>query len=138
MKQYTSEAFELLKVVYDKMTDEAIKAHDNYVRSNHRINQLSSAKIILREKINNYGDTGMGYAVTKIDELLKDERCINKRLHQNYYAYEDKLREIERIVKDETGECVGDIDKSINERGIFANNKEFKEAEEEAFKKYCE
>lgn len=137
MKKYIDEAFELLQVVYDKMTDEAIKAHDDYVRSNYRINQLSSAIIILKEKINNHGDTGMGYAVTKVDELLKDERYRNGKLNQKYYAYVDRLREMERIIKDETDQCIGDIDKSINERGTFATSEEFKKAEQEAFEKYC-
>lgn len=137
MKKYTDEAFELLKVVYDKMMDEAIKAHDNYVRSNHKINQLSAAKIILKEKINNYGDIGMGYVVTQLDELLKCERGINERLRTDYYSYDYRLNEIKRIVKDETGECIGDIDEEINKRVIFATSDEFKKAEQEAFEKYC-
>lgn len=84
---------ELLKEAEDRTLD----AYEAFVCSNIRLGQLSSAKMILKDKVGNYGDVGMGHAYMVLSKKYKDELRNNKELTSQYYNFKKMLDNLYRV-----------------------------------------
>ena len=115
-----------------EITEMTLDSYEKYVKHNIKANQLSWAKGLLKEKVDNLGDVGMAIPYKMMIEAYENEKQSGERLSTKYYVQRDMLLRLLNMTDDpdsgiERYEC---LEKQVLEK----INREWKQSEVDALK----
>ena len=96
-----------LKKYYEKKLAEYEQLHKELVKSNENMNALYEAK----NQAHNVGDIKIDFAVAVLEKASKEEKTRNEKLRNDVNYLCKILRDMERYIKEITGEELDGVTK---------------------------